>query len=289
MLAGFEQGGHGAAHGQAAAVEGVHQLGGFAFLEADGGAARLEVVAHRAAGDLAVGAGAGQPHFQVKGAGGGEAHVPSAEIDAAVGQLEGFQHGFGVGGDLLVGGGRLLGCAEPIQLHLVELVQADQAAGVAAVAAGFAAEAGGIGGVAQGKLLGGDQFIAMQRSDGHLGGGGEPEVVIGAAEALLGEFGQLARTGEAGTVHQDRRHHLAVTLGAVQVEHEVDQGPLQPGAGADQGDEAALGDPHGALGFKQAQPLADLPVLLETLLHPWATPALDLHVVGLGAAIRGVG
>ena len=56
-----------------AAVEAVHQLGGFAFLEADGGAARLEVVANRAAGDLAVGVG------------GEEVHIPSAEIDAVIG------------------------------------------------------------------------------------------------------------------------------------------------------------------------------------------------------------
>ena len=139
----------------------MHEVGALALLKADGGAAGLEVVAHRAAGDLAVGAGAGKPHLEVVGAGGGEAHISRAELDLAVRKLETFQHGFRVGGDLLVGGGRLLGMAEPVELHLVELVQADQAAGVAPVAAGFAAEAGGVGGVLERQLLGGNDLIAV--------------------------------------------------------------------------------------------------------------------------------
>ena len=75
----------------------------------------------------------------------------------------------------------------------------------------------------------------------------------------------------------------------MQIEHEADQGPLQAGAGAHQGDEAALGDAHRALGFKQPKPLADLPVLLEPLFHAGAAPALDLNVVGFGAAIGRLG
>ena len=117
----------------------------------------------------------------------------------------------------------MVGVAEPVELHLVELVQADQPPGVAAVAAGLTAEAGGVGDVLQRQLLGGDDLTAVQGSDGHLSGGGQPEVILRAAEALLGEFGQLTGAGEAGAVDQDRRQDLAVALAAVQVEHEVDQ------------------------------------------------------------------
>ena len=139
--------------------------------------------------------------------------------------------------------------AEPVELHLVELVQPDQAAGVPPVGARLAAEAGGVGHVSERQLLGGDHLLAMKRGDRHLGGGGEPEVVFGAAEAFLGELRQLARAGEAGGVHQDRRQHLAVALAAMQIQHEVDQGPLQPGSLAQQGHEAALGDAHRAFRF----------------------------------------
>ena len=129
----------------------------------------------------------------------------------------------------------------------------------------------------------------MQRGERHFGGGGEPEVVVGAAEAFFGEFGQLAGSGEAGAVHQDRRHHLGVALGAVQIEHEADQGALQPGAIPHQGDETALGNAHRALGFKQTEAISQLPVLFEVFALARFAPTLHLNVVGLAFAIGGIG
>ena len=73
------------------------------------------------------------------------------------------------------------------------------------------------------------------------------------------------------------------------IEHEVDQGPLEAGPLAQQGDETALGDAHGALGLKQAQPFTDLPVLLQARLLAGGAPTLDFHVVGFALAIRGFG
>ena len=75
----------------------------------------------------------------------------------------------------------------------------------------------------------------------------------------------------------------------MQIEHEADQGALEAGPLAQQGDEAALGDPHRALGFKQAEPLADLPMLEEAVVLAGRAPALDLDVVGFAFAIRGRG
>ena len=238
-------------------------MGALALFQANGRAAGLEIAAGAATRDLAVGAGPGQPHLQVVGAGCREAHIAGAELDFAVGQFQGFEHRFRVGGDLLMGLPRVVGVAEPIELHLVELVQANQAAGVAAVGPRFPAEAGAVGHVAERQLVGGDHLIAMQGGDGNFSGGGEPEVVVGAAEAFFGEFGQLARAGQAGGVHQDGRQNLPVALAGVQIEHEVDQAALEPGPLAHQGHKAALGDPHRALRFKQAQALGDLPVLLK--------------------------
>ena len=133
---------------------------------------------------------------------------------------------------------------EPVELHFVELVQADQPSGVTAIAACFPAEAGAVGHVAHRKLVGRNDLVAMQGGDGHLRGGSEPEVVFSAAETLFRELGQLARPLQAGAVHQHRRQHFLVALAAVQIEHEIDQSPLQTGSLAHQGHEPALGDPH---------------------------------------------
>ena len=61
-----------------------------------------------------------------------EAHVAGAERDHAIGQLELLQDGFGVPGELLVRGVRLLRVHDLHQLDLVELVLADHAARVLA-------------------------------------------------------------------------------------------------------------------------------------------------------------
>ena len=265
----------------------MQQLGFLALLETDRRAARLEIGTGAAAGDLAVSAGARQPHLQVVGAGGGEAQIAAAEFYAAIGQFQGLQHPLGIAGELLVGLKRLFGVAEPVQLNFVELVQADQAPGVAPVGACLAAETGGVGHVFEGELLSRDHLITVQRGDRDFGGGGEPEVVVGALETLLGEFGQLARAGKAGAVHQDRRHHFGVAAGGVAIEHEGDQGPLQPGALAQQRHETALGDAHRTLAtVEQSKPFGNLPVLFEVFARAGpagVTPGAHLNVVGFTA------
>ena len=75
----------------------------------------------------------------------------------------------------------------------------------------------------------------------------------------------------------------------MEVEHEVDQGALEPGALAKQRHKAALGDAHGALGFEEFEPLGDLPVLFKPIfLGAGSSPALDLDVVVFASAIRGL-
>ena len=65
----------------------------------------------------------------------------AGELQHPVGQLEPLQHRFGVAGQELVLRFAVVGTGEPDQLHLVELVHPDQAAGVLARRAGLAPEA----------------------------------------------------------------------------------------------------------------------------------------------------
>ena len=65
----------------------------------------------------------------------------------------------------------VLGQGELDQLHLVELVLADQAPDILAVGAGLGAETGSVGGVTEGQVLGRENFIPVDVGDRHLGGG----------------------------------------------------------------------------------------------------------------------
>jgi hypothetical protein len=55
--------------------------------------------------NLAVGVLGRQPDFQIVGLGGGETHVAGAQHDAAIGQFQRFENGFGVAGQLFVRSG----------------------------------------------------------------------------------------------------------------------------------------------------------------------------------------
>ena len=92
-----------------------------------------------------------------------------------------------LGRDLSVGFCGMVRVGEPVELHLVELVQTDQPSGVTSVTAGFPAETGAVGRVAERQLIGRDDLVAMQRRHRHLGGGGQPEVVLRATEAVIGD------------------------------------------------------------------------------------------------------
>ena len=90
LLVVFDDRHPGAAHGQAAAVQGVQQfrLAGLAAPEAQVGAARLKGLKVRAGGDLLILARGGQPDLQVVGLGGAEPQVARAKRDDAVGQFQ---------------------------------------------------------------------------------------------------------------------------------------------------------------------------------------------------------
>ncbi len=153
--------------------------------------------------------------------------------------------------------------AELDQLHLVELVLADQAAGVLAVGTGLRPEAGGVGRVIkrQGLLL--QDLVLMDVGQGHLGRRDQEIVPLLQLEEILLEFGKLAGAGHRLPVDDERRQNFTVAVfGGVEVQHEVDQGPLQPGTGAQVKREARSGDLGGAFQVEDVQRRADVPMRL---------------------------
>ncbi len=140
-------------------------------------AARLEVVAVGAGGDLSVGLLAGQPHLQVEALARREARVASAQQHSAVRQRQGLQQTLRVASEqlvLLVGG---LRSADLDQLHLVELVLPQHAASVSAVRAHFSSKRGAQTHHADRQIRASEQLPAEEVGDGHLCGRDEEGVV----------------------------------------------------------------------------------------------------------------
>ena len=188
--------------------------------------------------------------------------------------------------------GGLLGGAEPVQLHLVELVDPQQAAGVAARGAGLPAEAGGVGHQPHGQVGRVEDLVADQRGERHLGGGDGPQVVALQVVGVVGELGQVAGGHHGLGAHQGGGPDLLVGV-AVAVQAVVDQGPHQPGPQAAVHDEHGPGHAHGPVGVEQPQLGADLPVRHPLVIARRVGVAhrFGHHVVAgpgpVGAVLRG--
>ena len=248
LLVGFDQGHVEAGEGRAGAVEcvagDVFAIGGFV---AQCHAAGLEVFKVAAGGDFEVAAFAGGPDFDVVTFGSAKAHVACAEQHGAVVQTEELQHSLGVVAQGFEGVIRVLGAGDPDEFHFVELVHADEAAGVAPGTASFLAEARRVGGEADGEVGFFEEHVAVEVCDGHFGSGREEEGVrgvgLGGAIHVLLEFGELAGAGHAVAVNKVGGRDLGVSvLRGVEVEEEVDEGAFKTCAGAAIDGEAGAGD-----------------------------------------------
>ncbi len=104
------------------------------------------------------------------------------------------------------------------------------------------------------------------------------------------ELGQVPGPGQRLGVGHERRQDLGETpLARVEVEHEADEGPLQPGARAHGDGEARARNLGRPLEIQDAQALADVPVGLGVEIEIWRRPpATDFPVV-FGAAADGNG
>src|SRR5579864_8103397 len=80
-------------------------------------------------------------------------------------------------------------------------------------------------------------------------------------ELVICEFGQLPGAEQARRIDHERRQHLVIPmLARVYVEHEIDEGALEPGARAPINRETGTGDFGRALQIQNAQFRAEIPV-----------------------------
>jgi len=86
------------------------------------------------------------------------------------------------------------------QLDLVELMLADQAAGITAVGAGLGAEAWGVGGVVERQVPFLERFIPVDVGDRHLRRRDQIEIPVVDLEQVFGEFRQLPGRRQRGGV-----------------------------------------------------------------------------------------
>ena len=169
----------------------------------------------------------------------------------------------------------VLGAAVGEHLRLVELVDADDAAGVLAGGPGLAPVAGGPAHVALGPGGQVEDLVGVVAGQGHLGGAGEVEVVGGQVVDLVAVGAQ-----EAGAAHDLRGDeggggHRGEAVGDGGVQGGRHEGQLQAHAPALEVVEAGAGDLGAAAGVDDVQALADRQVVggLEALGGEVAGPA----------------
>ena len=155
----------------------------------------------------------------------------------------------------------VLGSGEVDQLHLVELMLANESPRVFAVGSGFAAEAGSIGRQPNRQLGRLQGFSRENVGDRDLGRGNQPVVRPFHLEQIAGELGELTRPRQAGRIdHKGRQHFQVAEFPGVDVQHEVDQGPFQAGPRPRIEGEPCPGDLGGPFQVQNAQARAQVPV-----------------------------
>ena len=243
-------------------------------------AARLEVEEIAARGNLPVAALARQPNLKVNGLGGGKAEVAAAEGHCPVGQFQAAQDGFRVAGEFVQGLPRQRRLDDLHQLHLLELVLAEDAARVLAVVAHLAAKARGVRHMAERQRGGVQDGVAHQVRHRRLGGGDEVvALVAGHGELLVLELRQLPGALQRRRVHEVGHIHLLVAVFLrVYVEHELRQRPVQARHRARHHDEARTGNFDGGFGVQRRAGEVHMVLGLEAERRPFA-PGAKLHVV----------
>ena len=160
-------------------------------------------------------------------------------------------------------GRRVLRLLEQDHLDLVELVDAQDAAGVLASRAGFAPEARGVGGIADRQLGRLEDLVAMQVRDRDLGRRDQVQLVAGDDVHLVFLVRDLAGAGRARRVDDGRRPDLGeAVLAGVDVEEPADESALEGRAGALVDREPGAGDLGAAGVVDDVERLTELPVRL---------------------------
>ena len=172
-------------------------------------------------------------------------------------------------------------------LHLVELVDAEDAAGVLAVGAGLAAEAGRPAGVAHGAVGQVDDLVGVVAGQRDLGGADQVQVVFLQVVDLVGVRAEEAGAGHGLGADEHRGDHQLEAVLRRLLRGKVEQAELQHRAGAGEEVEARSGDLRAAFHVDQAERFAQVQVVLrlEVELGDLAD-VLEDHVVVLAAGGR---
>ncbi len=226
--------------------------------EARAEAASLERGAVRGGGELAVGVLGGDPRLDVVLAGGAGSEVARRRVDDAVGEAEVLHHALLHGEQALVLRLRVGGVDVGEHLELLELVHADDAAGVLAVGDRLLAVPGRPAGVADGALGQVEDLVGVVPGERHLARAREVEVVVVEVVDLVGVGAEEAGAGHDLGLHErggDERHEARLERAG---EAEVHQGDLEPRADALEVVEAGAGDLGSAAHVDGVEDLADL-------------------------------
>src|SRR6266481_1514611 len=286
----FDDSDPGAADGEAGAVERVNKvaLAAAFWLIADTGAPRLEGFAVRAGRDLSKFVARRQPDFDVVGFCRSKAHVAGAEQHGAIVQAELLKNGFCISYQRFVLFVAFLRMGELEELNLLELMLAEDPAGVFSGGAGFGAEAGGPCGDVDGEFIFGNRFVPIQIVKFYFRSRCKPEIGVLYFEEIGGELRQLARAGERRSVYQKGWKNFCVTVFArVNVEEEIRQGTLQASSPAFVNGEARAGNLRGGGKIEDACAFSDIPVRLwREIKFRRRTPAANFDIVSRARADR---
>ena len=128
--------------------------------------------------------------------------------------------------------------------------------------------------VFQGQLLTVDNRVPGHVGDRHLRGGNKVQVLFLDMELVFGELGQLAGAEQAVGVDQVGNVDLHVfVFTSMYVQHELDQGPVQPGDCSRHHYETGAGDAGGGLKIDQPQGLTQSCMVLgNKILHFQLSP-----------------
>src|SRR6266851_8153990 len=277
-----------AADSEAGTVQGVNEVAlaaGF-WLEADAGAAGLKRFTVGAGRNLAEFVARGEPNFDVVCFGRSKAHVSGAEQHGAIVQSQFLKYGFRISCKRLVLFVAFLRMSELEKLDFLELMLAEDAAGVLSGGASFGAEASRPGGDVDGESFFGNGLVPVKVVELDFGSGREPEVGVLDFEKISSKFRQLARAGEGGGVYQEGRQDFRVAmLARVDVKEEIREGALEARSPAFVNGKAGTRDFRGDGEVENSSALADLPMRFRSeLKFRGRAPAADFLVVRCACA-----
>src|SRR5207253_11457382 len=197
-----------------------------------------------------------RPGLEVIRLGLAKSHVAGAEQDHAVRNLEALEHIFGILHQQLELITRSLRFHELDELDLVELMQSDIAAGVLPGGPSLAPKIRRPGHVLDRERGSGEDFFAVHVRHRDLGGRDQEEILLLDPERIVLELGELTGSGHRRAVQEERWKDLdVVVLAKVQINHEIQQGALEPGASTLQEIETRCGNLDAALEIEEAEPL----------------------------------